>query len=63
MLCAGFKSQSSNTYKPIASSRQNTNSSRVAAKRNSNLTNKISSNGMGTRSVSSGTLNHAVSSP
>lgn len=57
----GFKSQSSHSYKPIASSRQNTNSNRVAAKRNSTLSNKMSSHGMGTRSVSSGTLNQAVS--
>lgn len=56
----GFKSQSSHSYKPIASSRQNINSSRVAAKRNSTLSNKMSTNGMGTRSVSSGTLNQAV---
>lgn len=57
----GFKSQSSHSYKPIASSRQNLNSNRVAAKRNSTLSNKMSSHGMGTRSASSGTLNHAVS--
>lgn len=58
----GFKSQSSHSYKPIASSRQTTNlNQRVAAKRNSTLSNKMSSNGMGTRSVSSGTLNQAVS--
>ncbi|XP_055295668.1 mitogen-activated protein kinase-binding protein 1 isoform X6 [Sitodiplosis mosellana] len=58
----GFKSQSSHSYKPIASSRQNTNSNRVAAKRNSTLSSKMSTNGMGTRSVSSGTLNHASDS-
>lgn len=56
----GFKSQSSHSYKPIASSRQNINSSRVAAKRNSTLSNKMSTHGMGTRSASSGTLNQAV---
>lgn len=59
----GFKSQSSHSYKPIASSRQNLNSSRTAAKRNSTLSSKMSSHGMGTRSVSSGTLNQAVSLP
>ncbi|XP_031618833.1 uncharacterized protein LOC116337970 isoform X3 [Contarinia nasturtii] len=57
----GFKSQSSHSYKPIASSRQTTNINRVAAKRSS--TNKMSSShGMGTRSVSSGTLNQASDS-
>lgn len=56
----GFKSQSSHSYKPIANSRQNSNLNRVSAKRNGTLSNKMSSHGMGSRSVSSGTLNQAV---
>lgn len=59
-LFTGFKSQSSHSYKPIANSRQNINSNRVSAKRNNTVSNKLSSHGMGTRSVSSGTLNQPV---
>lgn len=65
IMNSGFKSQTSQSYKPTLSSRQ-TASARVPPKRSGSSAvnyNKLSANngGMGTRSISVGTLNQAVS--
>lgn len=58
----GFKSQNPQTYKPTASSRQSAGA-RVPPKRSGSSAGKLTGNGgMGTRSISVGTLNQAVRS-
>lgn len=60
LIAIGFKSQNPQSYKPTASSRQGT-STRVPPKRSGSSAGKLTgTGGMGTRSISVGTLNPAV---